>query len=114
MPGTGVVRSIDQVLGDLGREIAQARDLALSLEQVLQALAPHADALQLIDCQAADLLTQRLGGLVLFVETLARTSGGADLEVGAAAAALPLRDQARRLEGEFAVVESDGLTWFEE
>ena len=115
MTDPAMIRPIDGVLRDLGREIAAARDLALRLELVVEALGAHADPAQMIDCQAADLLTQRLGGLTLYVEQLARAPVRACLDIAPAAAALPLRDQARRLLGEAADVPASGdLTLFAE
>ncbi len=108
-----ILRPIEQVLRDLGREIAAVRDLAERLEVVVEALGAHADPGQMVECQVADLLTQRLGGLALYVQTLAVAPTSALLDIGEAAAALPLRDQARRLGGDLADADdAQDLTWF--
>lgn len=94
------MRPLGQVLADLGGEIALARDLAQRLELLLQTLGVHADPEQMIECQAVDLLAQRLGGLAHYLGVLAIDAGPARVDVGPALEALPLRDQALRLGGE--------------
>ena len=103
---------LNTILTNLGREIAEARDLAMSLECVVEALGRHADPAEQIECQVADLLTQRLHGLALYVQGLAATPAQVRLDARPAASALPLADQAKRLAGHDSVDPGDDVTWF--
>ena len=100
MPGQSTIRPLDQVLRAIGLEIAAARSLAARLEQVIEVLGHHATGAAVVECQAADLLTQSLDGLAAYVDGLALSAVDARLDIGPAAAGVRLSDQQRRLLGE--------------
>lgn len=108
-------KPLAQVLQGIGSEIAAARDLAVRVEQVIEVLGRHATAAEMAECQAADLLTQSLTGLGLYVEKLAASAGHAPLDIGPASACVLLSDQQRRLLGQAeASADEAGLFWFED
>ncbi len=102
MSSQSTIRPLDQVLQGIGLEIAAARDLAVRVEQVIEILGRHATGAEVMECQAADLLTQSLDGLAAYVDQLARSPGDGRLDIGPAAAAIRLSDQQHRLLGETA------------
>jgi len=94
-----------QPLPDILRRTAdEAADLARLSDglqgMVARLVSEGANLRVLEDAQAADLLTQRLSGLAAILRGLARVaSPDVSADIGAALAALPLADQARRLAG---------------
>jgi len=58
-------------LRNVARELAEARALAVRVEELVASLASQAGAADIAECQAADMLTQRLDGLAIYVGALA-------------------------------------------
>jgi hypothetical protein len=87
-------------LRNVAQELAEARALALRLEALVASLADHAGAADVADCQAADMLTQRLDGLAVYVGALAaHAPDEAVIDAARAMRGVTLTDQARRLGG---------------
>ncbi len=87
-------------LCNVARELAEARALALRLERLVAALAVHAGDADIAECQAADMLTQRLDGLAVYVGALAaHAPEEAVIDAARAMRGVTLSDQARRLAG---------------
>ncbi len=114
MAAADTSRPLALVLQGIGSEIAAARDLAARVEQLMEVLGRHATVEELVECQAADLLTQSLAGLALYVDELASSPGDARLDIGPACACVLLSDQQRRLLGQVETQASGpDLFWFE-
>ena len=91
---TELARLAEGLQGLIGRLCARTADLPVEL---------------MADCQAADLLSQRLSGLAMFLALVA--AGAPDsirVDLSAVAEALPLADQARRLCGAGQGGQADG------
>jgi len=105
-------RPLSASLGLVAHEVSDLVRLAERLQTVIAHLAaggPAPDLNILIDAQAADLLTQRLAGLAVFVQALSQAAPvevSADVE--AAVRALTLSEQARRLSGIISAVQPEG------
>lgn len=104
------LKPLELVLCGLVQEIREARALAERLEGVLVALGRYADVDQLVECQAADHLVQRLSGLSNYLECLACGPVQVCLDVSAAAD-LPLAAQAGRLRGKTPVADDGDAIW---
>ena len=103
MEAGSAMRPFAASLDMVAREVADLADLADQVQALIVRLAGGAgaaDAVVLIEAQAIDLLSQRLGGLAAFVRALAEAAPQ-DLpaDVAHAVSALTLAEQARRLSG---------------
>jgi hypothetical protein len=102
MDGSGK-KSFRDALFDAAFETTELARLADGLQGVIGLLCarvPELPAELMAECQAADLLSQRISGLAMFLALVA--AGAPDhirVELNAVAQALPLGDQARRLCG---------------
>jgi hypothetical protein len=101
-------------LRHMAQELAEARALAVRLEALVATLARHVGASDRTDCQAADMLVQRLEGLAVYAGALAADAPDeAVIDAGRALRGLSLSDQARRLAGlEVEPAPSGDLTLF--
>ncbi|MDB5438439.1 MAG: hypothetical protein JWM33_866 [Caulobacteraceae bacterium] len=93
-PADRPVRQILQALSDEAAALAVLAD-GLQSTIVLLADSPQVRLDTLLSCQSADLLSQRLAGLQLFLGALSRTAPiGWMIDPESAASSLPLADQA--------------------
>ena len=109
MSRTSSAQPLPEILGRTADEAADLARLSDGLQgMVARLVAEGANLRVLEDAQAADLLTQRLAGLAAILRGLARVaSPEVSADIGAALAALPLADQARRLAGHAAPAPAD-------
>jgi hypothetical protein len=97
------LRSVQDILlaaaGEASELVGLAEDLQLAIVGLGAGMAGARPEV-LMGCQAADMLSQRLSGMVLYLNCLAAAAPeGVVIDTGAAARALPLAEQAAALGG---------------
>jgi hypothetical protein len=100
MTGRSNLRTLERTLAATAMELADLASIANELEHTTTGIDGRLDDLTISRLQMADVLTQRLAGLTVFVTALADSApDGVSLDVGEAVLQLTLADQAARLCG---------------